>query len=84
MKPKRFTGVLRMCRHVSMVILPGALVAWCAAAPLVWILRDGLGPEMVESSGAMSAYKFLVGWGVPAVVLTVPLLALWLVERRSP
>lgn len=63
--------------NVLKAVLVGGLVCWVAAAPLVWILRDGLGPDMVESSGFRSAYKFLLGWGVPALALALPLAVLW-------
>ena len=73
---------LTICRRVLMVVLLAGLLTWVAAAPLVWILRDGLGPDMVESGGVRSVLKFLVQWSVPAAVFAVPLLGLWLLERR--
>jgi hypothetical protein len=78
----RFTGVMQICRRILMVLLLAALIVWGAAAPLVWILRDGLGPDMVESGWARSVFKFLVGWGTPAIVLAAPLFALVRLERR--
>jgi hypothetical protein len=66
-----------------MGVLFAALLTWVAAAPLVWILRDGLGPDMVETDGLTSLLKFLVQWSVPAAVLAVPLVVLWVIERRS-
>jgi hypothetical protein len=36
---------------------------------------------MVESVGMQAAYKFLVGWGLPALVLVVPLIWLGIIER---
>jgi hypothetical protein len=65
------------------VLLLGALVAWASAAPVVWIVRDGLGPGMVESEWPRSVFKFLVIWGVPAIVLVVPLIVLWILDRRA-
>jgi hypothetical protein len=59
-----------------------ALVTWVAIAPLVWILRDGLAVGMVETTGIDAVLKFLVGWGVPALVLAIPLIGLFVVERR--
>lgn len=79
----RLVGALRVCRQILKVILLGALMAWAATAPLIWILRDGLGPDQVDSGWARSVYKFLVAWGVPALVIVVPLIALWLVDRRE-
>jgi hypothetical protein len=78
----RWSGVPRVCCLIGKVVLMAVLVTWVAAAPLVWILRDGLAPGMVETVGMQAAFKFLVGWGVPALVLAVPLLGLWLIERR--
>ena len=36
----KMDGVLRACRGILKVLLFGALVAWVAAAPVVWIVRD--------------------------------------------
>jgi hypothetical protein len=79
----KLADVLRICRKILIVILLGALVTWAAAAPIVWIVRDGLGPGMVETAWPRSVYKFLVLWGVPALVLTVPLIILWFIDRRA-
>ena len=51
-------------------------------APLVWILRDGLGPDSQESGWGLGLIKFAVQWCIPALVLAVPLYGLWLLERR--
>ncbi len=74
--------VARACCLAGQVALAAALLTWVAAAPLVWILRDGLGPGMVESAGARAALKFLVGWGAPALALAVPLAGLTVIQRR--
>jgi hypothetical protein len=58
------------------------LLTWIACAPIVWIVRDGLGPDSVESGWTMSAYKFAVLWGTPAVVLAVTLLVLARIGRN--
>jgi hypothetical protein len=65
-----------------MVLLQAGLFVWVLCAPLVWILRDGLGPNSHESGWGLSLWKFGVGWGVPALVLALPLYGLWLVDRR--
>ncbi|HTU92384.1 MAG TPA: hypothetical protein VMF69_20045 [Gemmataceae bacterium] len=75
-------GVARVCCLIGKIILLAVLVTWVTAAPLVWILRDGLGPDMVETSGLKAAFKFLVCWGVPALAISVPLVGLSLIERR--
>jgi hypothetical protein len=72
----------RLCSSVVKVILTAGLLAWALAAPLVWILRDGLGPKMVETAGAQAVVRFAVGWAVPALVIAVPLALLWFLERR--
>jgi hypothetical protein len=79
----RLSRVMRICRRILMAILQAALLAWAACSPLVWILRDGLGPDSVESGWAMSVFKFLVMWGVPALSLAAPLFVLSLVDRRA-
>jgi len=75
------TGARVGCWSIKVVLL-ALLVNWIAAAPLIWILRDGLAPGMVESVGMQAVWKFLIGWGVPALMLVVPLVALWTIERR--
>lgn len=77
----RSSAVMRICCEILMTILVAGLIVWASAAPLVWILRDGLGPGMVESTGIDSVYRFLVLWGVPALVLGIPLLGLHLARR---
>lgn len=79
----RWNGLARLCRHVVMVLLLAALIVWLSAAPLAWILRDGLAPGMIETTGLKAVTKFVVGWGTPGLVLAVPLLALWIIERRA-
>jgi hypothetical protein len=69
---------VRICR----VLLLAVLIVWAAAAPLAWILRDGLGPDAVDSRGAQAAGKFLAGWGVPALVIALLVAGSWLTERR--
>ncbi len=71
-----------LCCQILRITLSAALATWVAAAPLVWILRDGLAVGMVETTGARAAYKFLVGWGVPALILAVPLYGLSVAQRR--
>jgi hypothetical protein len=51
-------------------------------APLVWIVRDGLGPDSHETGWALSIVKFTVQWGVPALAIALPLYGLKLVGRR--
>jgi hypothetical protein len=72
----------RVCCLAGQVALAAALLTWAAAAPLVWVLRDGLAPGMVESAGARAVLKFSVGWGAPALALALPLAGLSVVQRR--
>jgi hypothetical protein len=77
----RPTAVFRFCIQLLMIILKAVLLIWAACAPLVWILRDGLGPDSHDSVWALSVFKFAVAWGVPALALAVPLCGLVLVDR---
>ena len=78
---KRLGWVARVCCIVVKVVLSAALAAWVAAAPLVWVVRDGLGPDMVESVGMRAVLKLLVGWGVPAAALAATLAVAHVTER---
>ena len=78
----RLATVTSVCRQVLITILKARVCLWVFAAPIVWILRDGLGPGMTETSGVWSVVKFLVQWGVPALMLGVPMLILSIFERR--
>lgn len=79
----RTSQILWFGRQVLIVILFSVLLTWIAAAPVVWIVRDGLGPGMVETSGLQSLLKFAGLWGIPFAVLAIPLAGLWLLEKRS-
>jgi len=65
------------------LILSGCLFFWLAAAPIVWTVRDGLGPDMVQTQGTAAATKFLITWGVPAIVLGVSLAMLGLGSAKQ-
>jgi hypothetical protein len=62
--------------------LLAALVAWAAAAPLIWILRDGLGPDAADTTGLRAVSKFAVAWGLPALVSAASVVGLSLIHRR--
>jgi CRISPR-associated endonuclease/helicase Cas3 len=64
------------------VALAAALLTWVAAAPLAWILLGGLGPGMVESTGARAVVKFLGLWGGAALALARSLAGLSVARRR--
>jgi hypothetical protein len=78
---RRLVGVVRVCGLILRLVLLTGLMVWVAAAPLAWILRDGLGPGMVETTERQAAFKFVGLWGIPALVLAVAALGLWLLER---
>jgi hypothetical protein len=78
----RMIGVLRFFLQILIVLLQAALWTWAACLPLVWILRDGLGPDSVDSRWPTSVVKFVTMWSIPALTLAVPLLILSRVERR--
>jgi hypothetical protein len=73
---------MRWILQLLKAILIAALIFWALISPLVWILRDGLGPDMKETSGLRSAFKFSVQWGLPALILAAMLIALIRIERR--
>jgi hypothetical protein len=78
----RSISVVRFFLRFLMVLLQAGLIVWAACAPLVWILRDGLGPDSHETGWARAVFKFAVQWSVPGLALAVPLFGLSLVERR--
>jgi len=78
----RFAAVVRVCCLIGKIVLLAVFVNWVAAAPLVWIVRDGLGPDTIDTVGIKAVFKFLVQWGVPALIITLPLFGLLWIERR--
>jgi hypothetical protein len=80
--PMPMSRVGRSILDLVIALLQALLLTWIACAPIVWIVRDGLGPDSVDSGWAMSAYKFAVMWGTPALVLAVPLFVLARVRRN--
>jgi hypothetical protein len=75
-------SAVRFCLQLLMGLLQAGLIVWAFYAPLVWILRDGLGPDSHETGWGKSLCKFAVGWGLPALVLAVALYSLGRVARR--
>ncbi len=75
-------AVTRFGVAALIVLFQAVLFLWIVCAPLVWILRDGLGPDSHDSVWPWSVVKFAAQWGVPALVLAVPLAVLRPVERR--
>ncbi len=75
-------SVVRFCLQLLIALLQAGLFVWALCAPLVWILRDGLGPDSRESGWGLSILKFAVGWGVPTLALAVPMFGLVLMNRH--
>lgn len=63
-------------------VLHAALLLWILFGVFAWSLRDGLGPESVESRGwdALHRAFWTFYWGPVAIVLVLATLAL---RRRS-
>ena len=58
-----------------------------SAAYWAWLLRDGLGPDSIRSSGRVAWQRFLDGWvwslGFASVVVVCGFVA-WLTTRERP
>ena len=78
----RASDVGRYLIQFLIVVLQAALIVWALCLPLVWLLRDGLGPDSIETAGVSAVWKCSVQWGVPALVLAVPLFVLTRIDRR--
>ena len=72
MSPRRMS-FLRPSRQILTTIVLASLVTWAMCAPLVWTVRDGLGPDSVDTVGTHAVFKFLGMWGIPALARAVPL-----------
>jgi hypothetical protein len=78
----RWSGVVRFCIQCLTILLQAPLFVWVACAPLVWITRDGLGPDSHESGWGLGLLKFAMQWGIPALALALPPYGLSRLERR--
>jgi hypothetical protein len=74
--------VARFFLQFLIFLLQSALFAWATFLPIVWIVRDGLGPDSHETGWVVGICKTLAVWGIPALVLAVSLYGLTRVERR--
>ena len=65
-----------------LILLRAALISWILIAPFAWILRDGLGPDSVESHGWEALWRALsfLSWGP---ILLALLVANGLCHRRQ-
>ncbi|MFT7676315.1 MAG: hypothetical protein ACI8QC_000285 [Planctomycetota bacterium] len=66
-------------------ILFAGLVVWTMCAPCAWILRDGLGPDSVESKGwhALEQFYWTFYWGPVALSLAAAA-CIWTWASRKP
>jgi cytochrome c oxidase subunit IV len=66
-----------MHRTTQTLLLAG-LLAWSMLGALVWVLRDGLGPNAIESHGweALARQFWTFYWGPVLLVLVVLLVLL--------
>lgn len=74
-----------MMKAASVVVDTLLGFAVIALVPFAWIMRDGLGPDAVESSGASALGRcFMTFWAGPIVVtLAVAAISLHLVARKQ-
>ena len=70
-------------RRATVAVLDSILLVWAlAVGPLCWLLRDGLGPDSIDSHGTHAVARFLLTfyWGPTLVVLVALRLIL---QRRE-
>src|SRR5260221_1365241 len=71
-------------RHFLTALGDAALVFWIlAAGPLCWILRDGLGPNSVESAGSDALVRFLMTFWWAPILAILAVFRLMVLRRRS-
>jgi hypothetical protein len=69
----RLAWMTRFCVQFFIVILQALLTVWVMCAPLVWIVRDGLGSDSHDSGWPLALVKVSAQWGLPALLLAAPL-----------
>jgi hypothetical protein len=79
---------LRVCQWLCWLLLAlayAALLFGAMMAPLMWILRDGLGPDAPETTGWDAIWKFmplaLIGQGIVIFIALAHLAEGWLRRR---
>ena len=55
---------------------------WKRLAPIVWTVRDGLGPDSQDSGWVAGGFQFAGIWGMPALVLAMPLFGYAFIKCR--
>jgi hypothetical protein len=81
-------GKLKVCQWLcwlALAIAYAALLFWAMMAPLLWIVRDGLGPDAPETNGWDAIWKFmpvaLTGPGIVIFIALTHLVEFWLRRR---
>lgn len=66
-----------------LVLLQAAFICWIMLGPFAWILRDGLGPDSVETHGLEAVVRALTTfhWGPILLALAA---ASWICKTRAP
>jgi hypothetical protein len=80
------TTLLWLCRGLQ-VLGYLALALWLLACPLLWIMRDGLGPRSVQTPGWAALWKFspvlLIGLVLVSYLVLLHFFSWWLLSRPS-
>lgn len=70
-------------RMVALGVAFASLLIGLFLGAFTWLLRDGLGPDILESSGGEALRRFIAGfWPIGAVCLTISAVALFVTRRR--
>lgn len=71
-------------RHLTtllIALLRAAFISWLTISPLVWIMRDGMGPDSVTSEGLEAVQRAFTAFNYGPIAIAL-LLANLLVQRR--
>ena len=64
-----------MSKNISKIVKSisfSLLIAWIALTPLIWLLKDGLGPNAINSSGLLAVKRtFMTFYWGPIVILLI-------------
>ena len=76
-------GLRELTSAASLILLQAAFISWIMLGPFAWILRDGLGPDSVETHGSEAVVRALrtFYWGPILLALGA---ACWLCKKRAP
>jgi hypothetical protein len=79
---------LRACQWLCWLMLAvayAALLSWAGLVPLLWIVRDGLGPDAQETAGWDAIWQFMpvpcIGQCIVIFIALTHLGELWLRRR---